>query len=285
MCNRLLPDMKRIALLSTLCALISCSPKTFTVVQIADAQLGFDAAIKGQVPGAEYVNDLTYEATLLAQAVEYVNELNPDVVIFTGDQINLPENTEQWDTFDSIISDINGEIVVRHLPGNHDVYHVKDGIDLTPFACRYGEDRFVYHHDNVCLIGLNSNYIKYNDPREEEQYEWLQKTLSQLEKDTITLIFCHHSFFLTDIEEGDSYFPIQKDKRKRYFDLFAQYGVRGVYAGHLHNNSDGEYNGIAMKTSTSSAYQLGEAQPSVRVIEIQDGVVLKDGMHAFSQKK
>ena len=273
--------MKKIALLMALCALVACSPKTFTVVQIADAQLGFDAAIKGQAPGAEYVNDLTYESNLLVQAVDYVNELNPDVVVFTGDQINLPENEEQWDTFNDIISNINDNILVLHLPGNHDVYHVKGGIDLTPFSSRYGEERFVYHHDNVCLIGLNSNYIKYNDPREEDQFKWLEETLAQLEKGTVIMIFCHHSFFLTDIEEGDSYFPIQKDKRKRYFDLFAQYGVQAVYAGHLHNNAEGEYNGVRMKTSTASAYQLGEAQPSVRVIVVEDGAILEDEMHAF----
>ena len=267
--------------MAALFVVAACSPKTFTVVQIADAQLGFDAAIKGQAPGAEYVNDLTYEVTLLEKAVEYVNDLNPNVVVFTGDQINLPENTEQWDTFNSIISKINDRILVLHLPGNHDVYHVKGGVDLTPFASRYGDDRFVYHYGNVCLIGLNSNFIKYNDPREEEQYEWLEDTLAQLKSGTTTLIFCHHSFFLTDIEEGDSYFPIQKAKRKRYFDLFAQYGVKAVYAGHLHNNSDGEYNGIKMKTSTASTYQLGAAQPSVRVIVIEKGTILEDEMRAF----
>ena len=277
--------MKKIAILMALCALAACSPKTFTVVQIADAQLGFDAAIKGQAPGAEYVNDLTYESNLLVQAVEFVNGLNPDVVIFTGDQINLPENSEQWDAFNNIISNINDKVLVRHLPGNHDVYHVKGGIDLSPFASRYGEDRFVHRHDGVCLIGLNSNYIKYDDPREEEQFVWLEKTLSQLEDGTVILIFCHHSFFLTDIDEGDSYFPIQKAKRKRYFDLFSKYGVHAVYAGHLHNNSEGEYNGVEMKTSTSSAYQLGDAQPSVRVIVIKDGVVSEDEMHAFSSEK
>ena len=273
--------MRKIMMLAALCVLAACTPKTVTIVQIADAQLGFDAAIKGQAPGAEYVNDLTYESVLLEQAVEFVNKLNPDVVVFTGDQINLPEDTEQWDAFNSIISKINDKVLVLHLPGNHDVYHVKGGIDLMPFEIRYGADRFVSHHGNVCLIGLNSNYIKYDDPREEEQYQWLEETLSHLEKGTVTIIFCHHSFFLTDIEEGDSYFPIQKDKRKRYFDLFAKYGVQAVYAGHLHNNAEGEYNGIRMKTATSSAYQLGDAQPSVRVIVVEDGAILEDEMHAF----
>ena len=37
---------------------MACAQKPLVIVQIADVQLGFDAAVKGSVPGAEYVNDL-----------------------------------------------------------------------------------------------------------------------------------------------------------------------------------------------------------------------------------
>ena len=43
--------------------LFSCSDKPYVVVQVADAQLGFDAAVKASLPGAEYVNDLTFEVS------------------------------------------------------------------------------------------------------------------------------------------------------------------------------------------------------------------------------
>ena len=32
---------------------VACAQKPVVIVQIADAQLGFDAAVKGSVPGAE----------------------------------------------------------------------------------------------------------------------------------------------------------------------------------------------------------------------------------------
>ena len=74
---------------------MACTNKPIVIVQIADAQLGFDAAVKGSKPGAEYVNDLTFEVECLKAAVAKVNELKPDIVVFTGDQVHLPCNNEQ----------------------------------------------------------------------------------------------------------------------------------------------------------------------------------------------
>lgn len=269
---------KLILLLCTFVAMASCADKPFVIIQIADAQLGFDAAVKGQVPGAEYVNDLTYETAYLQQAVGMVNGLKADAVVFTGDQVNKPEDVEQWDTFADAISEIDSNVSVFHIPGNHDVLLSEGKVDVTPFSSRYGDDRFVYSDKKVCIVGINSNLIKSNDPREEEQFEWMRSVLEAAGEDVVKLVFCHHPFFLTDIEEEDGYFQIQKDKRHRYFDMFASSGVSAVYAGHLHNSSEGEYRGIPMKTATSVAYQLGPARQSFRHIVISDGSLLSDEM-------
>ena len=249
-----------------LLAAASCSPKTFSIVQIADTQLGFDAAVKADAPGAEYVNDLTYETGCFKKAAEYIRNGKPDMIVFTGDQIHRPLDQEQWDAFNDLLTLLPSDCKVMHLPGNHDIL-ISDGkVDNTPFTSRYGSDRFVYNVGKFCIIGINSNLIKYDDPMEEEQFEWLETTLEQSDENSVKVIFCHHPFFLTDIDEEDSYFPIQKTKRKRYFDLFADYGVSAVFAGHRHDNSKGEYKGIKMKTATSVAYQIGEAKPSFRFI-------------------
>ena len=67
--------MKRIiVLLFVIAVFLSCSSNPLVVVQVADAQLGFDAAVKGSRPGVEYVNDLSYEAVYLRSAVSAINE-------------------------------------------------------------------------------------------------------------------------------------------------------------------------------------------------------------------
>lgn len=249
-----------------LLAAASCSPKTFSIVQIADAQLGFDAAVKGQEPGAIYVNDLTYEKECFERAAKYIRNGEPEMIVFTGDQIHRPLDQEQWDAFGELLTLLPDNAIVKHLPGNHDVLISEGKVDNTPFTSRYGEDRFVYYEDDICVIGLNSSLIMHDDPREEEQYEWLKATLEKAGKNTVKVIFCHHPFFVSDIDEEDGHVAIAKDKRRKYFDLFADNGVSAVFAGHLHHSAEGEYRGVAMKTTTSAAYQLGEDNASVRRI-------------------
>lgn len=274
--------MKRIFIaLSVLAALISCRNEPFVIIQIADAQLGFDASVKAQAPGAEYVNDLSYEVGFLKKAVAAVNEKRPDAVVFTGDQVNRPADQEQWDVLNEVISEMDPSVTALHIPGNHDVFISAGKVDSTPFTSRYGTDRFVYENKKVCAVGINSNLIKYDDPREEEQFEWIKSVLDQADEGAVKLIFCHHPFFLKNIEEEDGYFQIQKSKRKKYFDMFLEKGVDAVYAGHLHDSSEGEYMGIPMKTATSAGYQLGEAEPSYRYIVIRGGAVVQDKMLGY----
>lgn len=257
---------------------VSCAEQPVIIVQIADAQLGFDAAEKAKTM-PEYVNDLTYEAELLKMTVAKINDMSPDAVVFTGDQVNRPLDVEQLDTFDGIVSDITADSQILYVPGNHDVIYSDGKVDVTPFTNRYGNDRFVCQNKEYCLVGINSNLIKYDDPREEEQFEWMRDVLSSAGDKVVKIVFCHHPFFMTDIEEEDTYFPIQKVKRQRYFDMFAEVGVDAVYAGHRHDTYEGEYNGIPMKTSTSVAYQIGEAQPSYRIIVIEGGKIVSDALH------
>ena len=267
--------MKKLFILVALIA-AACTPKTLTIVQVADAQLGFDAAIKGQQPGAVYVNDLSYEAEYLRKAVAMINELSPDVVIYTGDQVNIVDNEEQWQLFTDIISGIDTDILQLHIPGNHDVAHLDGKVDSAPFVQRFGSDRFVSDHGDVRLVGINSNLIKYDDPAESEHREWLETVLSETPAENVKIIFSHHPFFITDVDEEDSYFPIQRAKRRDYFDMFAASGVDVVLAGHLHDNRAGEYEGILMLTTTSSGYQLGDGPASIRVITIKDGQVSEE---------
>lgn len=259
--------MKKIllSLLVVAACLVGCQ-KPYVVVQLADPQLGFDADVKYQASGT-YVDDLTYESEYLQKAVNQINVIKPDAVVFTGDNVHRVGNEHQWFTFLSIIGRIDSGIKTFFVPGNHDVLNTSRGVDITPFEVYIGQDRFVYRDRGVNLVGLNTNYIKFDDGREEEQFEWLKKALKKEKASDVTLVFGHHPFFKEDIDEEDSS-QLQKAKRRTYFDLFKAKGVDAVYAGHLHTLREGEYEGIPMKTMTAAAYQLGEAQPSIRVITV-----------------
>lgn len=260
--------MRRILLVVLAAIITACAADPYVIIQVADAQLGFTAADISQKEGTEYVNDLTYESECLKKAVAMINEIRPDAVVFTGDQVNRSGDEEQWNTFTEIISSIDASVKVFHIPGNHDVIIGDGKVDTAPFAVRFLEDRFVHVENGVRLVGINSNLVRYDDPSEEDQKMWLDEMLEKSSSDEVTLVFSHHPFFLTSIEEDDGYFQIQKDKRHAYFEIFKKHGVNAVFAGHLHDSRAAEYQGIPMLTTTSAAYQLGKSKPSVRKIVV-----------------
>ena len=219
------------------------------------------------------MNDLTFEVECLKAAVAKVNEIKPDVVVFTGDQVHVPADAEQWDAFMQVIDGIDPSIKVYHLPGNHDHVIVDDKADPTDFISRFGADRFFANASGVNLVGLNTSLIYFNSESEQEQAQWLESVLDETDRDDVTLIFGHHPYFCEDIDEDDTHVQVPKSKRRQYFEMFVEKGVDAVFAGHLHDNRAAEYDGLPMLTTTSSGYQLGEAHASVRLITVLDGKV------------
>lgn len=267
--------MKRLLLfaLSLALTVTGCSEKPYVIVQIADAQLGFTAADRSNTTGEEYVNDLTYEVECLTRAVDHINSIMPDAVVLTGDQVNFADNEEQWDVLADILSGIDPSVRVLHVPGNHDVVISGNQVDSSPFCSRYGDDRFMQYERGVNIVGINTNLIKYDDLSEAEQFGWLKDVLKKEKDSDVTLIFGHHPFFAEDIDEEDGYFQIAKSKRRRYFDMFKEMDVDVVYAGHMHDSAEGVYEDIPMRTTTSVGFQIGNSQPSVRVITVSGGTV------------
>lgn len=271
-------DVRLFSFFMLVMSLCGCVQDPYVIVQVADAQLGFAAADRCQREGVAFDNDVTYERDCLLRAVDFINALNPDAVVFTGDQVNYPDIPAQWEAFDEVASMIDKDIKVFHIPGNHDVIIKDSGVDSSPFTNCYGDDRFVHSERGVKMVGINTNLIQYDDSMEYDQIDWLEAVLEKPCKDDVTILFGHHPFFMTDIDEPDSYFPIKASKRHEYFELFSVMDVDAVYAGHRHETYEAEYDGIPMKTTTSVAYQIGNSRPSVRVITIKDGAV-SDELH------
>ena len=260
------------SLVAALCV-VGCAQKPYVVVQIADAQLGFIAAADSDRNGTEYVNDLSYEVECLTEAVAKINELKPDAVVFSGDQVHRSWNEEQWETFAAIISELDEQIKVFHVPGNHDVAFVGNRVDSTPFTSRYGVDRFCHEENGVRLVGVNTNLIRFSDSLETVQVDWMKEVLKKKSPKDVTLVFGHHPFFIGDIDEDEDLYPSAKEKRHFYFDLFSEYDVDAMYAGHHHSSHAAEYKGVQMKTQTSASVQLGPDRASFRVIRIYRGAV------------
>jgi len=260
--------MKRCLLMLSLLMFVSAEGRDrgLVIVQIADPQMGFYAEN----------GDLGYEISRLSDAVERINRLRPDVVVFTGDLVHNWDDVSQHTAFAALSGRLDRRIRACYLPGNHDVRRVDGSVDSTPFLAIYGADRFSIRMGRTRLIGFNSVLLKdeiRDTMKEEHQFDWLAGELGDNRGVVCNIVFAHHPLFLYSHEEPDGYSVIAPHKRMRYLSLFEHRKVSAYFAGHLHDNAEGVYCGIPIVTTSAVGRQLGEAMPGVRIITVWNGNV------------
>jgi 3',5'-cyclic AMP phosphodiesterase CpdA len=235
------------------------SSAPFFIIQVTDPQFGMYEADKG----------FSKESELYEQAVDAINKLNPDFVVLTGDLVNKKDDRAQVAEFRRITAKIKKEIPVYYSPGNHDIGQPTTQKDIDTFISDYGHDRFSFRHKKSLFIGVNSCLIKSNTPvLEEAQLDWLKKELSKGKKAKNIVMFTHYPFFINSFDEADAYFNIAAATRNRYLNLFKEYGVDAVFAGHLHNNGAGKFGDMQMITTSAVGKPLGKVQSGIRVIKV-----------------
>jgi len=236
----------------------NCSQsKPFTFVQLSDPQMGF---ISNNM-------DVEAERELYTEAVEYINRTKPAFVVITGDFVNSRTNITQINAFKEITSLIDKKIPVYLVPGNHDIGLSPTEEQFNFYMNHYGYDRFSFNYGGVCFVGLNSCFIKSDMSQEKDQLTWLKDIFSK-NKSKRKVIFIHHSFFIENIDEEDTYFNLPTEKRKDYFRLFKENNTKVIFAGHYHDNASATYDGIDMITTSSVGKQLGNTKPGFREVTV-----------------
>ena len=243
----------------TLTAQVKKSHGQFFILQLTDPQFGFIDANRS----------FEKETELYRKAIDQVNRLNPDFIVITGDLVNKNTDSLQWAEFDRITGEIKPSIPVYLSPGNHDIGNNPTAQDIDRFRAAYGDDKFSFRHKKNWFIGINSCIIKSDSPEmEERQFIWLENELKKAKRAKNILIFTHYSFFLNEPDEPDKYFNIDINKRKKYLDLFSEYKVNTVFAGHLHNNAYGKNGTMNMITTSAVGKPLGKAPSGFRIIVV-----------------
>jgi serine/threonine-protein phosphatase CPPED1 len=231
----------------------------YFIIQVTDPQFGMNDGDKG----------FAYETALYEKAVNAINSLKPDFVVITGDLVNNRGNREQVAEFKRISSQINKEIPVWYLPGNHDIGQTPEQKDIDMFISDYGHDRFAFQHKGSTFLGLNSQLIKTDNPEAEEiQFNWLKGVLEKAPLTGHIIVFSHYPLFIKLAIEPETYSNIAYAKRKKYLSLLSEYHADAVFAGHLHNNSRGSWDDIEMITTSAVGKPLADAPSGIRIIKI-----------------
>ena len=260
--------MRRFLLLTVLlaCDVVYASGPQF-FVNMSDPQMGMFA--KNQ--------DTLQEQANLSFVVASINRLKPAFVVVCGDLVNRTADAEQISQYKRIIGEIDPHIPVYNVAGNHDVGNQPTPETLAQYRKSFGRDYYTFDSGDVRGIVLDSNLIAspQNVHQESQQQEqWLVGELQRARREGVKhiFIFQHIPYFLEGADEPDQYFNIPLTIRRNYLDLFHQYGVDYVFAGHYHRNASGSDRSLQMITTGAVGVPMGGSQSGFRIVRIGSAV-------------
>lgn len=232
-----------------------------TFIVMADPQFGMFS--KNQ--------NFEHETANFEFAIANANRLKPAFVVVDGDLVNKDGDAAQIAEYKRICAKLNPAIKLYSVAGNHDVGNEPTAESLKAYRAKFGADYFTFRSGEIVGIVLNSNLEKGTAkvPEEAARMEaWLRAELAKDHQGARVIVFQHIPFFLTRADEPDQYFNIPTEVRQRYLKLLHQYGVKEVFSGHLHKNSEGRDGELDMVTSGPVGMPLGEGRSGMRLVTV-----------------
>lgn len=148
-----------------------------------------------------HVGALAFKYELLERVINEVNEMNPDVVIITGD---ITENGYhmEFKEADDYLKKIEPPMLV--IPGNHDARHVGDQVFSEIIKKRCGTLNL--KNNNLKIIGLDSSEpdLDYGKVGRAQQ-NYMEKELKNAQKNSLYKIIALHHHII----------PVPKTGRER----------------------------------------------------------------------
>lgn len=261
----------------------------YRFVFLADMQLGAYATFSGmsQDDVDRYANDLgmrveavprvegfEWDARRYAEAVEIVNAMRPDLVLIGGDMVDDPNSEDQYDEFMRLTARLDDDLVVRWVPGNHDV--AADTVtptadSLAAYRAAFGDDYYAFDDGPFRFVAMNTSVIDHPEMVPDElaaQMAFIEAELADArERGVAPVLLGHHPLFLHDPAEDDDYWNLPTERRRDLLEMIHRHGVRLGLAGHWHRNSEAADGDFTMLTTGPVGYPLGVDPSGFRVIE------------------
>jgi 3',5'-cyclic AMP phosphodiesterase CpdA len=265
---------------------------SFSFIQLADTQFGMSSGLSGKsdeeiaafaARGLKVNKEPKfegYEAETKAfeEAIRQANERKSEFVVVCGDMVNNSESTEERDEVMRIASQLDDNIPIYWIAGNHDV--ALDSVVPTPdsvasYRKHWGDDYYSFQRGDVSFIALNTSLMdqpEHVGKELESQTRFLKAELQAAKKrdSSQIIVFTHYPLFLVDADEDDNYFSVTKAQRMPVIDLLKEYGVSAVFAGHWHRNNYAEDDGMLMVATGAVGYPLGDDDSGYRVVDVTD---------------
>lgn len=143
---------------------------TLRIAHLCDPQFGFTTGLASMKWRSEEHYEENYKKDLerCARAIDRINEIKPDLVLFGGDMTQNPSDVEKdWPT---LLERLNVPWMVT--PGNHDMGNRVTQENLSRFCRVFGKDREARDVKGWRVIAGNSQFWYRTDVKnEQDAYE------------------------------------------------------------------------------------------------------------------
>ena len=144
-----------------------------------------------------------FDKERLEQVVNKINELNPDIVVLTGDLIDEELNDEQINELKDLLSKINVRTRKYAISGNHDDYQYFEFIiNDSGFTILNDSYDIIYGKDSKIMIsGVSSNILNKADINEK-----LETSTNYIQNNNVDykILLIHEPDYISNIK-GISY--------------------------------------------------------------------------------
>jgi D-aminopeptidase len=258
--------------ISRLCLLLAASiplaaqSQPWFFIQMSDPQFGMYSTNQG----------FEQETVNFEFAIASANRLKPAFVVVTGDLVNKAGDAAQIAEYKRIAAKLDRSIPLYSVPGNHDEGNEPTAESLAAYREKFGPGYYTFRSHDMAGFVLDGNLLKAPQHVPDEarkQEKWLRQELERAKREGVRqlVVFLHQPLFLEEPQEPEQYFNLPLDTRRRYLELFHEYGVEHVYAGHYHRNAYGRDGSLEVVTSGPVSRPLGNDPSGFRIVTVKDG--------------
>ncbi len=211
-----------------------------------------------------HVGEKHFVPSLLTRCIDEINELNPDIVIITGD-LTANGFRMEYDTLKNYLSPIKCKNLLVQL-GNHDSRNV----GYIHFKDIFGSRYISFNSNKVTIVGADSSEPDLDNGQiGREHYEWIKKEFSKCDDGNFKIFAMHHH--LVSVPNTGRERNIVNDAGD-VLETVVDAGVDMVLNGHKHVPYLWRVEDLLVVTAgTVSCLRLrGKIEPSYNIIYVRE---------------
>jgi serine/threonine-protein phosphatase CPPED1 len=238
----------------------------FWFMQLTDPQFGMYAADA----------DFAQETANFEFAIASANRLKPAFVIVTGDLVNKTGDGGEVGEYLRIAKRLDPSIPLYNVAGNHDLGNTPTPESIARYTQAFGPDHYTFRCKDLVGIVLDSALIQAPNAAPElfsAQENWLKAELARAKEGGArhTVVFQHHPWFITSVDEPDGYDNIPRPRRQQYLDLFRQSGVSLLVSGHYHRDRHFRSGPLEFVVTGPIGMPVEDGRSGMRLFWVGDG--------------